>query len=180
VIDETVVGRPITPSHGGHVGLLCTAGSLNGTFGTGEERHIARWRSVKYVTEFHEQEEDARIMHCRRNRTHRGSLNIPGTKNFGWGAVAQVYATYTGEKDCNGRLERILSAAGFRVGVLRASVPTHKREELYERQLESGFEVVICHPKLVETGLDYVECELVVCDLQRYVSFLKRVPEGSG
>jgi hypothetical protein len=34
---------------------------LNGIFGTGEERHIARWRSVKSVTEFHEQEDDTRI-----------------------------------------------------------------------------------------------------------------------
>ena len=59
--DETAVGRPITPLHGGHVGLLCTAGLLNGIFGNGDERHIARWRSVKYVTEFHEQEEDTRI-----------------------------------------------------------------------------------------------------------------------
>ncbi len=68
------------------------------------------------------------------------------------GRRCQVYATYTGEKDVNGRLEWILSAAGFRVAVLRASVPTHKREEWYDRQLESGVEVVICHPKLVETG----------------------------
>lgn len=59
--DETTVGRPITPLHGGHVGLLCTAGLLNGIFGAGNERHIARWRSVKSVTEFHEQEEDTRI-----------------------------------------------------------------------------------------------------------------------
>jgi hypothetical protein len=70
------------------------------------------------------------------------------------GRRCQVYATYTGEKDVNGRLKQILSAAGLRVAVLRASVPTQKREEWYDRQLESGVEVVICHPKLVETGLD--------------------------
>ena len=45
-------GRPITPLHAGHVGLLCTAGLLNGVFGQGDERHIARWRSVKSVTVF--------------------------------------------------------------------------------------------------------------------------------
>lgn len=73
------------------------------------------------------------------------------------GRRCQVYATYTGEKDVNGRLEQVLSAAGLRVAVLRASVPTQKREEWYERQLDSGVEVVVCHPKLVETGLDYVE-----------------------
>ena len=33
-------------------------------------------------------------------------------------------------------------------------MPTQKREEWYDRQLESGVEVVVCHPKLVETGLD--------------------------
>ena len=30
---ETAVGRPITPLHGGHVGLLCTAGLLTGSSG---------------------------------------------------------------------------------------------------------------------------------------------------
>jgi hypothetical protein len=44
--------------------------------------------------------------------------------------------------------------AGFRVAVLRSSVATDKREDWYERQLKGGVEVVICHPKLVETGLD--------------------------
>jgi hypothetical protein len=38
--------------------------------------------------------------------------------------------------------------------VLRPSVPTLKRELWYEKQLKEGVEVVICHPKLVETGLD--------------------------
>jgi hypothetical protein len=61
------------------------------------------------------------------------------------GRRCQVYATYTGEKDVNARLEQVLSAAGLRVAVLRASVSTQKREEWYDRQLESGVEVVICH-----------------------------------
>ena len=52
--DEASVGRPITPLHGGHVGLLCTAGLLNGVFGAGDDRHIARWRTVKHVTTFSE------------------------------------------------------------------------------------------------------------------------------
>jgi len=39
-----VSGRPLTPLHGGHVGLLCTAGMLNGIFGEGQTRHIAHWQ----------------------------------------------------------------------------------------------------------------------------------------
>jgi hypothetical protein len=70
------------------------------------------------------------------------------------GRRCQVYATYTGEKDVTLRLETVLRQAGFRVAVLRSSVATVKREEWYERQLKAGVEVVICHPKLVETGLD--------------------------
>jgi hypothetical protein len=70
------------------------------------------------------------------------------------GRRCQVYATYTGEKDVTLRLDTVLRQAGFRVAVLRSSVATDKREEWYERQLEAGVEVVICHPKLVETGLD--------------------------
>jgi hypothetical protein len=63
--EEMAIGQPITPLHGGHVGLLCTAGLLNGVFGHGEERHIARWRSVKHVTEFHEEEDDTKIIRRR-------------------------------------------------------------------------------------------------------------------
>jgi superfamily II DNA or RNA helicase len=70
------------------------------------------------------------------------------------GRRCQIYVTFTGERDVTLRLETVLRQEGFRVSVLRSSVPTDKREEWYERQLKAGVEVVICHPKLVETGLD--------------------------
>jgi predicted RNA methylase len=63
--EDIATGRPITPLHGGHVGLLCTAGLLNGVFGQGDDRHIARWRSVKHVTTFVEQDGDTEIIHHR-------------------------------------------------------------------------------------------------------------------
>ena len=52
-----VSGRPLTPLHGGHVGLLCTAGMLNGIFGDGETRHIAHWQSIKLVDKSEEEED---------------------------------------------------------------------------------------------------------------------------
>ncbi len=70
------------------------------------------------------------------------------------GRRCQVYATFTGEFDVAARLESMLRGAGLRVAVLRSTVPTLKRELWYEKQLKEGVEVVICHPKLVETGLD--------------------------
>ena len=39
----------------GHIGPLACSAMLNGSFGEGEMRHIAHWRSVKYVDEFNEE-----------------------------------------------------------------------------------------------------------------------------
>jgi Uncharacterised methyltransferase family (DUF6094) len=57
-----VSGRPLTPLHGGHVGLLCTAGMLNGIFGEGEIRHIAHWQSVKLVDKSEEEEDGKTVI----------------------------------------------------------------------------------------------------------------------
>lgn len=70
-----VRGRPLTPLHGGHVGLLCTAGMLNGVFGEGENRHIAHWRSVKFTDHWEEEAEDGtRILHDRERFSHELTL----------------------------------------------------------------------------------------------------------
>jgi len=57
-----VTGRTLTPLHGGHVGLLCTAGMLNGTFGDGKLRHIAHWQSIKLVDKSEEEEDGKTII----------------------------------------------------------------------------------------------------------------------
>ena len=68
-------GRPLTPLHGGHVGLLCTAGMLNGIFGEGEDRHIAHWRSVKFTDHWEEEEENGtKILHDRERFSHELTL----------------------------------------------------------------------------------------------------------
>jgi len=41
--------------------------------------------------------------------------------------------------------------------VLTTEVPPESREGWYERQLRAGVQAVICHPKLVQTGLDLIE-----------------------
>jgi hypothetical protein len=71
-----VKGRPLTPLHGGHVGLLCTAGMLNGIFGEGEDRHIAHWRSVKFTDHWEEEEEDGtKILHDRERFSHELTMD---------------------------------------------------------------------------------------------------------
>lgn len=68
-------GRPLTPLHGGHIGLLCTAGMLNGIFGEGGNRHIAHWQSIKVVDHFEETADDGTVTQRDRDRfTNRVSL----------------------------------------------------------------------------------------------------------
>jgi hypothetical protein len=57
-----ISGRPLTPLHGGHVGLLCTAGMLNGIFGDGETQHIAHWQSIKLVDKSEEEEDGTTVI----------------------------------------------------------------------------------------------------------------------
>jgi hypothetical protein len=69
---------------------------------------------------------------------------------------------YTQKHDVNARLQGILSKAGIRSAVLRASVDTSKREAWYARQIKEGVQVVVSHPKLVETGLDLLDFPTII------------------
>ena len=53
----SATGRPLTPLHAGHVGLLACSGLLNGIFGCGDLRHIAFWQAVKLVDKTEEEDE---------------------------------------------------------------------------------------------------------------------------
>jgi hypothetical protein len=64
----------LTALHAGHVGLLCTAGLLNGVFGEGDQLHIAHWRSVKFVD--HWEEGETRILRDRERFSHELTLTF--------------------------------------------------------------------------------------------------------
>jgi len=74
----------------------------------------------------------------------------------------QAFAVYTQKHDVTARLERVLNNEGIRTAVLRASVDTSKREAWYTRQIKKGVQVVISHPKLVETGLDLLDFPTII------------------
>jgi hypothetical protein len=83
-------------------------------------------------------------------------------KELAEGRRCQVFAVYTQKHDVTARLQRILSNEGIRTAVLRASVDTSKREAWYARQIKEGVQVVISHPKLVETGLDLLDFPTII------------------
>jgi superfamily II DNA or RNA helicase len=83
-------------------------------------------------------------------------------KELAEGRRCQVFAVYTQKHDVTARLQRILNNEGIRTAVLRASVDTSKREAWYTRQIKEGVQVVISHPKLVETGLDLLDFPTII------------------
>jgi hypothetical protein len=73
------------------------------------------------------------------------------------GRRCQIYAVYTQKRDVTRRLEQILAREGIRVSLLTTDIAPELREGWYERQLRAGVQAVICHPKLVQTGLDLID-----------------------
>ena len=69
-----------------------------------------------------------------------------------------VYATHTGTRDITERMDDFLTRHGFRVAVMKAdAVPPERREAWVAQRVEEGVDVVVCHPRLVQTGLDLVD-----------------------
>jgi hypothetical protein len=73
------------------------------------------------------------------------------------GRLCHVFAVYTGKHDVTARIKTVLDRAGVRTAVLRSTVPTNQREAWYIKRVSEGVQVIIGHPKLVETGLDLLD-----------------------
>ena len=69
-----------------------------------------------------------------------------------------VYATHTGTRDITERMDEMLTRHGFRVAVMKAdAVSPDRREAWVAERVEKGIDVLICHPRLVQTGLDLID-----------------------
>ena len=74
-----------------------------------------------------------------------------------------VYATHTGTRDITGRMDYMLTRHGFKVAVMKAdSVAPERREAWVAEKVKQGVDVIICHPRLVQTGLDLVDFPTIV------------------
>ena len=74
-----------------------------------------------------------------------------------------VYATHTGTRDITGRTSDILTRHGFRTAVMKAdAVAPDRREKWVADKVSEGVDVMICHPRLVQTGLDLIDFPTLV------------------
>jgi len=69
-----------------------------------------------------------------------------------------ICATHTRTKDVTDRMDVILTRRGIQVAVMNAAaVPPDCREAWVARKIKEDIDVLICHPRLVQTGLDLVD-----------------------
>ena len=86
-----------------------------------------------------------------------------------------VYVTHTGTRDITGRMDDILTRHGFRVAVMKAdAVAPDKREAWVAEKVKQGIDVLVCHPRLVQTGLDLIDFPTIVWDEVDYSTYVMR------
>ena len=86
-----------------------------------------------------------------------------------------VYVTHTGTRDITGRMDDILTRHGFRVAVMKAdAVAPNRREKWVADKVKEGIDVLICHPRLVQTGLDLIDFPTICWDETDYSVYVVR------
>ena len=86
-----------------------------------------------------------------------------------------VYVTHTGTRDITGRMDDFLTRYGFRVAVMKAdAVAPDRREAWVADKVEQGIDVLVCHPRLVQTGLDLIDFPTIVWDEIDYSTYVMR------
>ena len=83
-----------------------------------------------------------------------------------------VYATHTGTRDITERMDDMLTRHGFRVAVMKAdAVAPERREAWVADRVKQGIDVMICHPRLVQTGLDLIDFPTLIWDETEFSVF---------
>ena len=78
------------------------------------------------------------------------------------GEKVLVYTHWSNMTDINDRLKQLLKKEGFRVSVLTQKVDTFDREEWIKNEVDNGLDVLICNPRLIETGLNLLDFTTII------------------
>jgi len=77
------------------------------------------------------------------------------------GRKVLVYIQNSNTTDISPRLVKMIAGKGYRVKVLRSG-DTERRSEKIDKWVSNGLDVMICNPRLVETGLDLLSFPAIV------------------
>ena len=70
------------------------------------------------------------------------------------GEKVLIYNEWTNKTDVAQKINNLLIDNGINSCILTSSVTASERESWINNKIEKGIDVLICNPKLVETGLD--------------------------
>lgn len=85
-----------------------------------------------------------------------------------------IYCQWTESTDILARVQGLLKSNDIDSFVLKSSVSASEREAYINREVGKGKQVMICNPKLVETGLDLLEFTTIVFYQMGYNIFTMR------
>lgn len=90
------------------------------------------------------------------------------------GEKVLIYYSWVNKTDIASTLIELLQAEGIDARELTSKVKVEVREEWIERNSKDGMQVLICNPKLVETGLDLLEFTTILFYQMGYNLFTLR------
>ena len=78
------------------------------------------------------------------------------------GEKVLIYVSWINKMDCVQRLQEILESYNIKTAFLTASVSARNRQAWIAQKLKEGIDVLICNPKLVETGLNLLDFTTII------------------
>ena len=78
------------------------------------------------------------------------------------GEKVLVYVHWVNRLDCAERIRKMLEAEGIKSAFLTASISARARQKWIAQKLKEGIDVLICNPKLVETGLTLLDFTTII------------------
>ena len=90
------------------------------------------------------------------------------------GEKVLVYYHWTNRTDIGTDLPKYLEDNGIKAITMTSSVKSSTREEWINKKLEEGYNVILCNPSLVETGLDLLAFTTIVFYQMGYNLFTMR------
>jgi hypothetical protein len=85
-----------------------------------------------------------------------------------------IFCTHTQTKDITKRLASLMTQAGLRALILPASVAPERRMAWITDRVKRGLDVLLCNPKLVQTGLDLIDFPTLMWGECEYSTFVVR------
>ena len=90
------------------------------------------------------------------------------------GEKVLVYYHWTNRTDIGTDLPKYLEDNGIKAITMTSSVKSSTREEWIDKKLKEGYDVILCNPSLVETGLDLLAFTTIVFYQMGYNLFTMR------